>query len=136
LRVRIDVVPASPRPLALSRTRMLRHSLEMLGLNAEHAITIHDDARGIDLDLLGADAATLGHLAVDLSATLEPASGELETSRIYAIGGVGARDPRTNAKVPRFRDAMAGKLNPLLDAWRKARPRSAPSTAASERSLP
>ena len=136
LRVRIDVVPASPPPAALSRTRMLRHPLELLGLHAEHAITIHDAARGIDLELLGADAATLAHLAADLGAGLEPTSGELETSRIYAIGGVGARDPRTNARVPRFRDAMAGKLHPLLEAWRKVRPRSAPSSASSERSLP
>jgi ATP-dependent Clp protease ATP-binding subunit ClpA len=136
LRVRVDVVPASPRASSKLRTRMLRRPLEYLGLAAEYAASVHDAASGIDLDLLGADAATLAHLAEDLLSKLEPASGELETARIYAIGGVGARDPRTNARVPRFRDAMAGKLHPLLDAWRKARPRDVLERPSEGRSLP
>ncbi len=136
LRVRVDVVRASPRPAALCRTRTLRRPFEMLGLVAEHAVTVHDQGRGIDLDLVGADAAILAHLAADLGAALEPAAGELETARIYTIGGLGARDPRTGAKLPRFRDAMAGKLQPLLDAWRKARSPNPASSVAVERSLP
>jgi hypothetical protein len=103
-----------------------------LGLVAQHALSTSDAQRGMELEWLGADALTLTHLVGDLTKGLEPVSGEVETSRIYAIGGVGARDPRTNAKVPRFRDAMAGKLHPLLDAWRKARPRTGDTTGPVE----
>jgi hypothetical protein len=134
LRVRIDMIPASPDPSAAGRTRMLRRPIELLGLEAEHAVSVSDEGRGIELELVGADPLVLTHLAVDLACGLEPASGELETARVYAIGGVGARDPRTGAKVARFRDAMAGKLHGLLDAWRKTRRQTVQAGADAARS--
>jgi hypothetical protein len=33
--------------------------------------------------------------------------------------GAGARDPRTKATIPRFRDALAGRLDTLLEAYRE-----------------
>ena len=44
---------------------------------------------------------------------------EEDVARVYAQGGTGARDPRTGAVVPRFKDAMRGGLDPLLQAWRR-----------------
>ncbi|MGB5546131.1 MAG: hypothetical protein WBM74_06130, partial [Polyangiales bacterium] len=41
-----------------------------------------------------------------------------DPARHYAYEGHGAKDPRTGATVARRKDALRGKLHPLLDAWR------------------
>ena len=45
---------------------------------------------------------------------------EAKVARSYGEGGAGARDARTGAVIARYRDAIRGKLDPFLEAWRAA----------------
>ena len=74
---------------------------------------------GVDAEAL---AALLPHLATHFAGVRD---GRLDTARVYAEGGLGATDPRTDAAVPRLKDVLSGKLDPLLEAWRR---HTAPAT--------
>lgn len=69
------------------------------------------------LVLEGPDEATVSQVAADLSAAWD-ALHPTEIARIYAVDGVGARDPRTGAAVKRFKDLRRGQLSVFLQAWR------------------
>lgn len=75
---------------------------------------------GLTVELLGNSRATLTQVGENLHrhwCQSEP--GPVEVARIYGEGGIGARDPRTNATVARLRHVLLGKLDILLEAWRE-----------------
>ncbi len=130
LRLRVDVVPGgapdgaagglasgelSPRPFAIQKR------FTELGLEASSAVRIARSEAGEVVELLGAHPPTLATMAASLIlANVFDETGR-DVARTYGHGGVAARDPRTGAALARQRDVTAGKLDPLLDAWR-ARP--------------
>jgi hypothetical protein len=83
-------------------------------------LNISNPELGQYLELFGNDRASLKRLAPLLSARLSRGESGHDVVRLYATGGVGAKDLRTGATVPRFKDVVAGKLHPLLEGWRKA----------------
>jgi hypothetical protein len=69
------------------------------------------------------DARLLAHLLADLDAAWRERLPETpELARIYNEDGIGARDPRTGAVVPRLKKVLRGHLDRLLEGWRR-RPR-------------
>jgi MoxR-like ATPase len=77
--------------------------------------------RGLSIEWLGEKPDVLRQIAGDLGAAWSAAEpGTLEDARLY--DGSGARDPRTGAHVSRLKDALRGKLKPLLSAWRGSAP--------------
>ena len=48
----------------------------------------------------------------------QPPDGEPETARVYGEGGV-ARDRRSGVTSGRLKDVWKGRLDPLLEAWRR-----------------
>lgn len=73
------------------------------------------------MELLGPDRELLASLARDLHGALALVDDTNDVARLYGQGGAGARDPPTKAVVTRYRDVMRGKLDPLLEAWRRER---------------
>jgi ATP-dependent Clp protease ATP-binding subunit ClpA len=123
-RVRVNVALASTGALSdatLSRVQRLRRARECLGLRASVSSQIALPDQGQYLELFSNDRVELARLVEDLQAQLSGPEGAHDTARLYADGGQGARDPRTGASIARYKDVLAGKLYPLLDAWRAFR---------------
>ncbi len=119
LRIMIETVPRGPAPAdALSRAvATLRRRSGRFGLEVSCAGRL-EKTSGHLLELCANDPRTLAHLLSDLERWEPSEISTLPAARHYAQSGAGARDPRTGAVVARFRDVLAGKLDPLLEAWR------------------
>lgn len=85
------------------------------GLISAFRVRLTFDESGQVIDLFGEDGQVLQELVSDLRDAELPAA---EPARHYGQDGLGAKDPRTSASVPGRKDALRGKLHPLLDAWR------------------
>jgi MoxR-like ATPase len=130
LRARVDVVAQGPapseelsRPVSPARRRKGHFGL-MVGFRGRRPLR----AQGLTLDFVAAQQDVLAHVLSDLAAAWSAPASEAVLARVYGEDGRGARDPRTGAGVSRLKDAMKGRLQPLLDAWRR---REAPAVAAS-----
>lgn len=122
LRARVDVVPqgpapgepASSSPVSPARRRKGHFGL-MVGFRGRKPLRAH----GVTLDFVAAQPDVLAHVLADLSSAWSAPASEAALARVYGEDGRGARDPRTGAGVSRLKDAMKGRLQPLLDAWRR-----------------
>ena len=117
-KVRVDVIPkqleAEPRP-----TSSVRKRSGPLGLTITCRVRLQLAERGVVVELLGAESQVLGRLARDLElAAPDSLTSALEVARVYGENGGGAHDPRTGARVRQLKDALKGKLDPLLESWR------------------
>jgi ATP-dependent Clp protease ATP-binding subunit ClpC len=122
LRVRVDVVPRVERKAnGHARTTAVRRRAGALGVEIAYAGRVERDDTGMSLELGGPTREVIEALLADLDVRAAELVAPLEIARIYAQGGSGARDPRSGALVPRYKDAMRGKLDPLLEAWRRAK---------------
>jgi ATP-dependent Clp protease ATP-binding subunit ClpC len=118
LRVRVDVIArgaATPSPRAL----LVRRREQAAGVEITYSGHVEDPATGLNVDLGGPDREVLDALLEDLVRAAADLGEPAEPARLYAQGGTGARDPRTGALVPRYKDAMRGGLDALLEAWRR-----------------
>ena len=119
-RVRVDVVaqsrPPSREPAGISA---VRSRTVALGIDVAYRARVPLASRGLRLELFGPERGRLSHAVHDLADLWDaPVSSSPDTVRIYREDGQGARDPRTNAVVP-LRDLQKGRLDPVLEAWRR-----------------
>lgn len=126
-RVRVELVPrpaeACDAALAERASRSVRparrrRGLFDLALAARGRFEIEES--GFVLDLVGTRAETLAAFFADLARRRADAGTPArDVARHYGQDGTGARDPRTGASVPRLKDVLRGRLDPLLEAWRR-----------------
>ena len=122
-RVRVELIPQGSRPTREPEgLSAVRRRTTVFGVDVAYRARMSLKDRGLRLDLRGPERGLLAHVVHDLvphwrapSATLPP------TARTYREDGQGARDPRTGAVVHTFKDVMRGRLDPLLEAWRRQR---------------
>jgi hypothetical protein len=121
LRVRVDVVPRRElrTPEAAPRTVSTRKRAGGLGVELAWIGRVDRTETGLSLELAGASRPMLEALLPDVDAASEGLVQPLEVARLYGQGGTGARDPRSGAVIPRYRDAMRGGLDGLLEEWRR-----------------
>lgn len=120
-RVRVRVVvrgTGSGRP---GRVESARRRMGPLGVECRVRGRLGIEARGLTLNLLGPEERTMRELLADLDAVLDGPASSAEVARLYGADGLGARDPRTGATVVKAKDVLRGKLDPLLEAWRRDR---------------
>jgi hypothetical protein len=118
-RVSVQVVPRSERPsLTGAGVESIRHRSGRFQLPLSCLARIELPERGMSLELLGSDRETLSHLIHDLGDLFAKPSS-LEVARVYGEDGVGARDPRTDARVLRLKDPVKGRLDRFLEGWRQ-----------------
>lgn len=121
LRVRVDVLPSSESPSATRSLRPADRVPARLGLTPRVVGKLKVSELGIAEDWFGGDSDALAAFLEGYEAHLLDRRGETaETARIYGENGIGARDPRTKATIPRYKDAMRGKLDKLARAWGQA----------------
>jgi hypothetical protein len=122
LRAAIDLLVQGEEPSKLvpgvERARR-RNGLLGLRIDCRGRLSLPD--RGLTIELLGQGSQTMAHLLTDLQEHWhdDGLSRERQPARTYAESGCGARDPRTGAVIPRFRDVQHGRLDRLLEAWRR-----------------
>jgi ATP-dependent Clp protease ATP-binding subunit ClpC len=120
-KARVDLLPeiASDPTDVLRRASSIRRRRGPLDLDIATRLQIELPGRGLTLDLLGADLRTLDRLGSHLERARPGLLTEpVDVARVYGEGGGGAHDPRTGARVRQLKDALKGKLDPLLEAWR------------------
>jgi MoxR-like ATPase len=120
LRLRVDVVPKGEGPAADARARPLQERTSALDLEATWTAAIEHAETGRRVDIYGADRDVLSAILRDVGPLLIDEPDDRRVIRVYARDGVGARDARTGASVGRFKDVLAGRLDALHDAWRRA----------------
>ena len=119
-RVRVEVVAQGPRPprepagISAVRQRRLAFDVEVA-----YRARIGLRERGVRMDLFGPERGLLAHVVHDLSGQWDAVQTLPETARVYGEDGQGARDPRTGGVVHAYRDVQRGRLDPLLEAWRR-----------------
>lgn len=118
-RALIEVLLRGPAP-AKSPVRGCRTRPGRFDLDVACSGRVVFEHTGQVLDFAGQDPQALGHFLSDLAAHRgeEPVEAQ-PIARVYNEGGTGARDPRTGAHLPRLKDALRGRLDPLLEAWRR-----------------
>ena len=119
LRARVDVIAKGPRRDGVARVNAVRRRMGMLGLEVASTVRVERPELGLFVELQGTHADTLAHLASDLDASADALLAGAPIARVYAHSGSGARDPRTSAVIPRFKDVIKGKLEPLMEGWRR-----------------
>jgi len=116
LRARVDVVPrASHEPSDEVGIHTTPRRKAHFGLRVAWRGRLSFDESGQVTELLGEDRQVLNQIIHDFSTVTFAAP---DPARHYGHEGHGAKDPRTGATVARRKDALRGKLHPLLDAWR------------------
>lgn len=117
-RLEIEVIPR--QPVGSSRPAVTRRRSRSGPWNLElsHRVEIATEETGRSARLEGADPEALGHLGADLEAAWTERAESPPEVRVYGEDGVGAKDPRTGARVVRARDVAKGHLEALLEAWR------------------
>jgi MoxR-like ATPase len=120
LKVQIAVVAKRDAPAAEpARLYDVRPRAGALELAVTCVGRFEREASGLVLEFFGASRTILGQLLMDLENTHFGENDNPTAARAYAHAGAGARDPRTGAVIPRFKDVLDGKLDPLLEAWRQ-----------------
>ena len=121
LRVRVDVIAKGRIPddglRHVTRVKRKHDLATRVGLDLAFQSKLRLPDRGITIDLYANRAETLAHLTQDLENAPERVATP-PVARAYADSGSGARDPRTGAVVPRYKDVMRGRLEPLLEGFR------------------
>ena len=122
LRVRVDVVAAnaSSSEAMAGRVTPVRPRRGLLGVEVTCVGRVEHEEHGLVLDFQGGHVDTLSRILASLDDSRDALVAPAPIARIYAHGGSGARDPRTSAIVPRYKDVMKGKLDPLLEGWRRS----------------
>ena len=121
IRVRVDAVGRGGNAPEGSRTGPVRRGTGALGIDIAYVGRVERLGAGLSVELGGPARSVLEALLADLDRASEDLVASVQPARIYAQGGTGARDPRSGAVVPRFKDAMRGGLDPLLEGWRRMR---------------
>jgi MoxR-like ATPase len=122
LRVRVDVVDrGNGVHQGGMRANAVRRRASALGVEVAYLGRVERAAAGLTLELGASARPVLEALLADLDGASDSLVAPLETVRVYAQGGTGARDPRSGAFVPRFKDVMRGSLDALLEGWRRMR---------------
>jgi len=103
--------------------RSVRRQVNHVGVEGRFAVDVIDAGSGLSVRFFGSDRQTLDHLAEDVARAHVLPLQDITVVRDYGRGGTGARDLRSGATVTRFKDAMHGKLEPLLQAYRLLRER-------------
>ncbi|MFK7928988.1 MAG: AAA family ATPase [Myxococcota bacterium] len=114
-RICVSTVPHGTGDAAAAELRPNKRVSGPLDLDLRCSARMESD--GHTLVLEGGDSELVTQATADLTAAwaqMHPT----EIVRLYAVDGVGARDPRTGASVRRFKDLRQGKLAPFLAAWR------------------
>jgi MoxR-like ATPase len=128
LRVRVDVVARGAQGDASTsgplRAVPVRRRPGALGIDVTYGGRVERPDTGLAVELGGASREALDRLLADVDRAAAELVAPLETARMYGQGGTGARDPRSGAVVPRFKDAMRGSLDALLEGWRRTRRRA------------
>ncbi len=119
-RARIELVPMSaggPKSWEACVDLPARTGRFDLKVNARGRIDLPE--RGAKCDWLGTASPLFFHFLHDVRDYWMKRPDPPEVARIYARTGQGATDPRTGAVIPRFKDVMRGRLDPLLEAWKQ-----------------
>jgi MoxR-like ATPase len=116
-RVQIDVLSRKSPNGKPAQVFALRKRKSGLGLDAGFVGRIERDATLVEL--FGREREALSRLLSELMVAPLASLGELPAARLYVHEGAGARDPRTKAVIPRFKDVLGGRLDPMLDAWQR-----------------
>ncbi|MEE9393853.1 MAG: AAA family ATPase [Planctomycetota bacterium] len=119
LRVRVQVLAQGLGPSKAVDVRSHNPRRKFMGHTANCRGSLALKNKGQTLEFLGFDAPTLKQLLADLEISLAEDAGSSDVARAYGEPGRGAHDPRTDASLPRLKDAMKGRLEPLLKAWRQ-----------------
>jgi ATP-dependent Clp protease ATP-binding subunit ClpC len=125
LKARVEIIPRREEPhTAIAR---IKERPGPLGLSLTCAGRIEIAGSGLMVELMGSDPETIAAALGDLRAHRDQELGDRSVvARVYGQDGVGARDPRTGAKVLRLKDVLKGELDVFLDAWRR-KPAGAPA---------
>lgn len=104
-----------PKGITAIRRRPGRFDVDI-----EYRARVNLETRGLRLDVLSGDRTVLGHIVQDLMPGWAKPPLELpEVARVYRENGQGAKDPRTGAVISNYKDVGRGRLNSLLEAWRR-----------------
>lgn len=126
LQVRIQLVPAGDASVALRPTQpvprpQLPFALEPTPTGPGlHRMRLELLQRRQMIDFVGSEVQSLSRLLHDLELAWREADTAPELVRLYGSPQAGALDPRTGASVSRMQDALAGLLDPFLEAWQTA----------------
>jgi ATP-dependent Clp protease ATP-binding subunit ClpC len=117
-RVRVHLVPErfDAPPLAVTA---LRAGPALLGLAPRCAGRLERPGAGERIELVGSEHAILGALLRDLGRYLASAPDASAPVRLYGYDGAAARDPRTGAAIASPRDVARGRLEALLEPYRR-----------------
>ncbi|MCB9882108.1 MAG: AAA family ATPase [Planctomycetes bacterium] len=120
LRARIDLVPRSEGdPGAWAEMRRLDRS-RRLPYPADVRARLGRNDSGTFSEWFGTCAAGFEHMLHDLTAAWSAGPTQAkEVARSYRRAGQGAHDPRTGTTIAHARDALRGKLDAFLEAWRR-----------------
>ena len=120
LRARVELIPQAAQPAADVPVSPVRHRKGLFALSVAFRGRLQLRDQGLAINFLAAERQVLAHLLGDLAAAWSaPGQKEAELARVYGEDGRGARDPRTGAVVVKLKEAMKGRLEPLLEAWRQ-----------------
>ena len=127
-RARVEVVPQGSRPIREPPgISAVREREIAFGVEVAYCARLSFKERGVRMELLGPERGLLAHAVHELAERWRrPPTSMPDPVRIYREDGVGARDPRTGAVVTTYKDVVKGRLDPILEAWRR-RGASAPS---------
>ena len=119
-RVRLEVVPQGARPArepaGISAVRLRKLAF---GVEVAYRARLLFRERGLRFELLGPERGLLAHAVHDLQERWRSPVTSPATVRLYKEDGQGARDPRTGAVVATYKDVLRGRLDPILEAWRR-----------------
>lgn len=118
-RVRVRLVVRGTGAGRPGRVESARRRTGPLGVECRVRGRLSVAERGLTMSLLGPDEATMRELLTDLASALQGPATTAEVARQYGVDGLGARDPRTGATVVKGKDVTRGRLDPLLEAWRR-----------------
>ncbi len=118
LKLWIDLVPAS-ETVTDRKLRQIKQRRGEFGLHPAWKGRIEDVERGQVLEFVAANETVLRDFLGDYEPVWRQRRTELPTARHYGMDGRGAVDPRTGGVVPRYKDALKGRFDLLLEAWRR-----------------
>jgi hypothetical protein len=125
-RARMDLVARGPTPTQLwTNIRKASVRTPVLGLKPAWQGEIEFPARALTVSLAGANRDALSHVLADVAAAWSVAPlAEPQPARLYGEDGGWVRDPRVDSAAVKIKDALKGRLDPLLEAWRQRTQRS------------
>lgn len=119
-RALIEIIPRDARSEsahAVEPANTMQKRRPRLDLAPEYCARLAIVGRGINVELLGEDKSIVASIIADLEHHWSTVRTDTEVARIYGEDG-SARDPRTETGIV-YKEAMRGRLDKLLDAWRE-----------------